>query len=72
MPSISYGRCLIPELLEERGWTQRLLADKSGVSEKVISFYTTARRTKMSLVIAVQLADALDISPRDLYEWTQE
>ncbi|GMK47598.1 hypothetical protein PghCCS26_47280 [Paenibacillus glycanilyticus] len=65
-------RCLISELLKERGWTQRLLAEKSGVSEKVISFYTTDRRTQMSLVIAVQLADALDVSPRDLYEWTQE
>ncbi|TCM89653.1 Cro/C1-type helix-turn-helix DNA-binding protein [Paenibacillus sp. BK033] len=65
-------RCLIPELLKERGWTQRLLAEKSGVNEKVISKYTTFDRKQMSLAIAVQLADALDVSPRDLYEWSQE
>ncbi|WP_337102390.1 helix-turn-helix transcriptional regulator [Paenibacillus sp. YIM B09110] len=72
MPSISYGRCLIPDLLAARGWTQRQLAEHSGVNEKVISFYTTRTRGRMSLVLAVQLADALEVSPRDLYEWPQE
>lgn len=69
MPA-SYGRCLIPDLLEARGWTQRQLAEHSGVNERVISFYTTGRRVKMSLIIAVALSDALDVSPRELFEWS--
>lgn len=67
---VSIGRCLIPDLLEARGWSQRQLAEHSGVDERVISFYTTGRRVKMSLLLAVQLADALDVSPRALYEWS--
>lgn len=67
---VKTGRCLIPDLLEARGWTQRQLAEHSGVDERVISFYTTGRRVKMSLLLAVQLADALDVSPRNLYEWS--
>lgn len=72
MPSISIGRSLIPDLLEARGWTQRQLAEHSGVNERVISYYTTGARVRMSLVLAVQIADALDVSPRDLYEWSYE
>lgn len=43
------GRSLIPNLLATRGWTQRQLAEHSGVDEKVISFYSTGRRKNMSL-----------------------
>jgi transcriptional regulator with XRE-family HTH domain len=67
---VSIGRCLIPDLLEARGWTQRQLAEHSGVDERVISFYSTGRRVKMSLIVAVALADALEVSPRDLYMWS--
>jgi transcriptional regulator with XRE-family HTH domain len=66
---LTVGRCLIPDLLDKRGWTQRKLADESGVDEAVISFYTTGRRKKMTLEVAVALADALKVNPRDLYEW---
>jgi transcriptional regulator with XRE-family HTH domain len=66
---VSVGRCLIPNLLASRGWTQRQLAEHSGIDERVISFYSTGRRKKMSLLIAVALSDALGVSPRDLYEW---
>ncbi|ANY67690.1 hypothetical protein BBD42_15365 [Paenibacillus sp. BIHB 4019] len=65
---ISVGRCLIKDLLVERNWTQRQLAERSGVDEGIISFYATNRRKNMSLLVAIRLADALDISPRDLYE----
>lgn len=66
---VSIGRSLIPNLLEARGWTQRQLAEHSGVDERVISFYSTGRRKNMSLIVAVSLSDALNVSPRDLYEW---
>ncbi|GGF88078.1 helix-turn-helix domain-containing protein [Paenibacillus abyssi] len=63
------GRCYIPELLHKRGWTQRRLADVSGVSEKTISHYTTGERKHMTIDVAVSLADALGVSPRDLFEF---
>lgn len=65
-------RCLIPDLLAKRGWTQRQLAEVAGVDEREISFYTTGKRKKMSLPFAVMLADALKCSPRDLYEWSSD
>ncbi|MCU6709303.1 helix-turn-helix transcriptional regulator [Paenibacillus sp. J5C_2022] len=65
-------RCAIPDLLEKYGWTQRQLAEKSGVDEREISFYTTGRRMRMSLATAVMLADALNVNPRELYEWSSE
>jgi len=67
--SVTVGRCLIPAILKQRGWTQRYLAEISGVDERTISFYTTGRRRQMSLELAVSLSDALRVSPRDLYEW---
>jgi len=70
--SVTVGRCLIPAILKQRGWTQRQLAEVTGIDERVISFYTTGRRRKMSLDIAVNIADALRVSPRDLYEWSPE
>jgi len=69
MRRYAIGRCLIPDLLEARGWTQRQLAEHSGVDERVISYYTTGRRKKMSLELSVALSDALEVSPRALYEW---
>lgn len=67
---VTIGRCLIPDLLEARNWTQRQLAEHSGVDERTISFYVTGRRNSMSLQLSVALADALEVSPRDLYEWS--
>jgi len=32
-------RCLIPELLVKRNWTQRQLAEHSGVDSRIISKY---------------------------------
>jgi len=69
---ITVGRCLIPDLLESRGWTQRQLAELSGVDERIISFYATGRRRRMTLETAVALADTLGVSPRELYEWSTE
>jgi len=65
------GRCLISDLLEAKRMSQRDLALLSGVDERVISFYTTGRRNRMSLEVAVALADALGVGPRDLFEWSR-
>lgn len=63
------GRCLIPRLLTYRNWTQQDLADRIGVDKRTISFYCTGARKKMPLYLGVLIADALEVSPRDLYEW---
>lgn len=62
------GRSLIPDLLAERNWTQRYLAERAGVKEKALSHYVLGIR-RMPLDAAVAIADALDVQPRDLYEW---
>jgi transcriptional regulator with XRE-family HTH domain len=67
--SITIGRCLIPRLLQQRGWTQQDLADRTGVDKRTISYYCTNTRKKMPLYLAVTLADVLEVSPRDLFEW---
>jgi putative transcriptional regulator len=63
------GRCLIPDLLNKRGWTQQDLVDRTGISKGTISAYCTEYRTRMLLLNAVIIADALGVEPRDLYEW---
>lgn len=61
------GRCLLPDLLAKRGWSQRDLAEKSGFTQTQISDFATNRRT-MSLPTAVWIAGALGCSVDDLYE----
>lgn len=62
------GRCLVSDILDSRGWTQRELALRSGVKEKAISHYVLGRR-RMPLSAAIAIADALNVHPRELYEW---
>lgn len=70
------GRCLLPDILREIGWSQQELADYTGLDKRTISFYATGARKKMPLIMAVCITDTInaktcsDFSPRDLYEWT--
>jgi transcriptional regulator with XRE-family HTH domain len=67
---IVIGRCRIPHLLRERGWTQQELANRTGLDKRTISFYCTNARKRMTLFNAVIIADVLGVdNPRDLYEW---
>ncbi|MFC3791715.1 helix-turn-helix domain-containing protein [Paenibacillus sp. GCM10012307] len=59
----------MPELLESRKWTQRQLADKAGISEQAVSHYVNDRRKRIPLDIAIPLADAFNVHPRELVEW---
>ncbi|WP_164763006.1 helix-turn-helix domain-containing protein [Paenibacillus humicus] len=69
---ILVGRCRIRELRKARGWTQKDLSDRSSIGRTTLTQYETGKRKKMPLVIAVPIADALDVSPRDLFEWITE
>ncbi|WP_054958427.1 hypothetical protein [Paenibacillus dakarensis] len=74
---VTYGRCLLVDILREIGWTQQDLANYSGLNKRTISFYATEARRKMPLVTSVIITDTinaklgLNYSPRDLYEWIQ-
>lgn len=70
MSRVKSVRCLIPQLLHDRGWKQQDLADKTGLDKRIISFYCTNTRNRMTLATAVVIADILRVSPRDLYEWS--
>ncbi|CDN42032.1 helix-turn-helix transcriptional regulator [Paenibacillus sp. P22] len=70
---IKVGRCRIREFRLALGWTQENLSERSGVGRTSISQYETKSHGEgMPLVTAVALADALGVSPRDLYEWLNE
>ncbi|UKS30210.1 helix-turn-helix transcriptional regulator [Paenibacillus sp. HWE-109] len=68
---VTIGRCRIPEFLNARGWDQKYLAERTGISESTISSYCTNTRKKMPLVTAVIIADSLGVEARDLYEGLQ-
>ncbi|MDB5055760.1 MAG: helix-turn-helix domain protein [Bacilli bacterium] len=65
--NLSYGRCLLDQLLMEKGWSQQKLAEVTGINFKQISFYVTNSRV-MSLKNAIIIADALGCAVHDLYE----
>jgi len=65
-------RCLIPDLLDKLGWTQRQLSEHSGVHEKKISKYVTMKVRHMPLGDAIPIAEALGVTERMLYEWARE
>lgn len=47
---------------ENKGWTQRELAQKAGVSQPTIAYLESGRRSSVSLESARRIADALGIS----------
>lgn len=65
-------RCLIPDLLAERNWTQRQLAAHSGIDTKTISKYATFTQKEMPISIAIPIADAFGVKERMLYEWAHD
>ncbi|MCD9024364.1 helix-turn-helix domain-containing protein [Cohnella silvisoli] len=56
-------------MLKTRGWSQRDLAILADIDEGTLSSYTTGRTANMPLAVAVAVADALGVHPRELYEW---
>ncbi|WP_425414505.1 helix-turn-helix domain-containing protein [Paenibacillus pinihumi] len=62
----------MPDLLDERGWSQRDLAIKADVNEKTLSRFTRDYSKDMPLRIAIPVSDALGVHPRDLVLWADE
>lgn len=67
--NLEIGRCLIPQLLRERNWTQQILADRTGINKRTISLICRNERKSITLLTAVIIADTLGVSPRDLFEF---
>jgi len=62
------GRCLLRDLLVECGFTQTMLADKSGYDKSHISKYVQGKQ-EMTLGTARTFAQILNCTIDDLYEW---
>lgn len=66
--NISRGRCLLPDLLEAKGWNQTYYATLSGRSVRMISHFCNGTRAMLpeDMFVAVQL---LGCRWEDLYEF---
>lgn len=68
MSKLSFGRCRIPLLLAERGWSYQDLSDRTGIARSTLHSYTK-KTENMPLLNALIIADAFGIEhPRALYE----
>lgn len=56
----------ITHLRKERGYTQKELASKIGITQKLLSAYEV-NRLKLSAEMAIRLASALEVSVDDLF-----
>jgi DNA-binding XRE family transcriptional regulator len=69
--TIHVSRCRLRSILNQQKKTQSELANRVGLSRQRINDYTN-NRVVMSLLHAVRIAKALDVSVMDLYEWIEE
>lgn len=69
--AIKVGRCRLKTILHRQKMTQTELGKRVGCSPQKISDYANDR-VLMSLLFAVRIANALDVSVLDLYEWFEE
>jgi transcriptional regulator with XRE-family HTH domain len=69
--AIQVGRCRLKSILSLQKKTQTELANRVGLTKQRINDYAN-NRVVMSLLHAVRIADALDVSVNELYEWVFE
>lgn len=67
------GRCRLGDILREINWTQKILADNTGIAKDTLSKYVNNVNTITyinSIIITEVIYDKTGIrySPRDLYE----
>lgn len=69
--NISRGRCLLPDLLEKKGWTKSKYARLSGRHKRMISHFCANERVMQpeDIHIACKL---LECDEKDLHEWIGE
>ncbi|WP_010494997.1 helix-turn-helix domain-containing protein [Paenibacillus elgii] len=61
-------RCRLDEVLEEFELERRHVTERTGLDRKRLSRYATNVEV-MSLEVAVTIAEAIGVDPRQLYEW---
>lgn len=64
-------KCNLKEIIKRRGLKQTFLADELGVSKQVFSTWTTGK-SKPSLEVAYKIADKLDCSITDIWEYEED
>lgn len=69
--AIRIGRCRLKAILRRQKMTQTELAKKIGLTPQRISDYANDRYM-LSLLLAVQIADVLNVSVIELYEWSKD
>lgn len=71
MLKVSRGRCLLPDLLQRKEWSQTYYAKRSGRSIRMISYFCSGERAMLpeDMYVASML---LDCRMEDLYEWIYE
>ena len=62
------GKCLLPQILRQKDFSQQELAENIAVTRQQIHKYVTSDRV-MTLEIAYNISKILDCSIEDLYEW---
>lgn len=68
MPHPRRGVCLLGHLLQVKGITQTQLAERTGVSQRMISYYANNEK-RMNVDAAKAIAAALNCRIEDLYKW---
>lgn len=68
---IEFGKCLLFELLQKRGWTQNMLCEKTGLKKSQVSAYVNNHRT-MSLKTALLIAHVMGCHVEEIYQITIE
>jgi transcriptional regulator with XRE-family HTH domain len=61
------GRCFLPELLQEIGWTQRDLADRMGWSRQRTWDVCNGNK-KLGTALLFSVADTMGVDERRIYE----
>lgn len=68
MASSARGRCLLQPLLEKANMSQSELARRTGISQRMISYYASDKK-RMSVDSMRAISIVLNCRMEDLYEW---
>lgn len=63
-------RLRVPELLRERGWTARDLAEHTGLHYNTATQLARGYFDRIGLNTIAVLCDGLNVQPEDLFEYT--
>ena len=66
---VKIGRCLLKDLLENRGLTQQQLSDLTKISKSQINEYISGKRKSMTLITAMKIATVLNCHIEELHDW---